>query len=438
MPDFETDPYLGRPKILFVGAGASTHTHAWIDLLSTSMFNVRLFALPDGGFPPTTWTTKTYLPHEFYILPEGLDPSTRKTFSRLSKTAQRLRKLLGSRPYTLLSKLLKRISRIFSLVRSDYDPLSGPQISFQRKCLQKTINEWQPDIVHILGLEPSGEFFYRAYKEFPFVKTKWVLQLRGGSDLVFNRVIPEAVARIQPILHHCDQILTDNTHNIQYLRDLNVSDAQISPLTPVPGTGGVDVNQLAAIRNIKATQSREIVFPKGYELPWSKCLPVFEALQLCWNDILPCKVHILNVSQEIQAWFYTLPEYIRQNCILYNRIARQDFFTLLGNARVLLIPSLVDGVPNTLYEAMAIGVLPIVSPLETIRSVVENERNVLFARNLYPEEIARMLTLAMTNDALVEKIVENNFELVRRIADRATIRKNVLQFYEDLARKTAF
>jgi glycosyltransferase involved in cell wall biosynthesis len=98
------------------------------------------------------------------------------------------------------------------------------------------------------------------------------------------------------------------------------------------------------------------------------------------------------------------------------------------------MPSLVDGVPNSLYEAMALGVLPIVSPLETIRSVVQNEKNVLFARNLYPQEIASALTLAMTNDALVDRIVETNIELVRKIADRTIIQKNVLEFYENLIR----
>jgi glycosyltransferase involved in cell wall biosynthesis len=101
---------------------------------------------------------------------------------------------------------------------------------------------------------------------------------------------------------------------------------------------------------------------------------------------------------------------------------------------VLLIPSLVDGIPNSLYEAMAMGVLPIVSPLETICSLVKNEENVLFARNLYPQEIASALTLAMTDDALVERVAENNLKLVRKAADRMVIGKRVLDFYEHLTR----
>ena len=43
----------------------------------------------------------------------------------------------------------------------------------------------------------------------------------------------------------------------------------------------------------------------------------------------------------------------------------------MTRARVMLAPSLVDGTPNSMFEAMASGALPIVSPLETIRDEVK-------------------------------------------------------------------
>ena len=114
-------------------------------------------------------------------------------------------------------------------------------------------------------------------------------------------------------------------------------------------------------------------------------------------------------------------------------IPRAELLGLMPRARVMLAPSLVDGVPNSMYEAMAAGAFPIVSPLETIRPVVENERNVLFARNLYAHEIAEALTRAMNDDALVDAAAARNLELVRRVADRSEVRARVLAFYEGLA-----
>ena len=118
---------------------------------------------------------------------------------------------------------------------------------------------------------------------------------------------------------------------------------------------------------------------------------------------------------------------------MHGRVRREQVLELMTRARVMLSPSLVDGVPNSLYEAMAAGALPIVSPLETIQHVVENERNVLFARNLYPNEIAAALQRAMSDDRLVDRVAEQNLPLVRRIANRSAIRRVVVAFYEEIA-----
>ncbi len=101
----------------------------------------------------------------------------------------------------------------------------------------------------------------------------------------------------------------------------------------------------------------------------------------------------------------------------------------MKRARVLLIPSLIDGVPNSLYEAMATGIFPVVSPLETIQPIVKNEKNVLFARNLYPEEISAALIRAMNDNDLVDQSAQNNLSLVKTIADRKTIQSKVVQYY---------
>ncbi|HEY0366557.1 MAG TPA: hypothetical protein VGC73_08795, partial [Pyrinomonadaceae bacterium] len=57
---FNSDPFPGRPRILFIGLGENTHTHSWIDLLEGAAFNVRLFSMPTGS-PPDDWSVRTYV-----------------------------------------------------------------------------------------------------------------------------------------------------------------------------------------------------------------------------------------------------------------------------------------------------------------------------------------------------------------------------------------
>jgi hypothetical protein len=59
--------------------------------------------------------------------------------------------------------------------------------------------------------------------------------------------------------------------------------------------------------------------------------------------------------------------------------------------------------------------------------------NVLFARNLYPDEIGEALVRGMHDDVLVDSAAERNLALVRELADRSAIRPRVVRLYESIA-----
>src|SRR4029079_17938236 len=141
---------------------------------------------------------------------------------------------------------------------------------------------------------------------------------------------------------------------------------------------------------------RVILWPKAYECPWSKALPVFEALTQYWQRLPEGEIHMLATVPESRMWFHAMPAAIKRACVIDERIPRDAVLQLMGRSRVMLAPSLVDGTPNSMFEAMATGAFPILSPLDTIRPLVRDGRNTLFARNLYPDEIGEALVRAMT------------------------------------------
>jgi glycosyltransferase involved in cell wall biosynthesis len=315
--------------------------------------------------------------------------------------------------------------------------LRGAHWSAEEKILDwlaEVIREWRPNVIHTLGLDPAGEFYFRARKKRQLEGIgRWVLQTRGGSDLALTHLDPEQRDHLGEILRACDQMLSDNPENFAIARALGVRADQLSRIGTVPGAGGINIGELAQRWRGKPSNRRVILWPKVYEVAWSKALPVYEALKLCWERIQPCELHMLAMTSEAQMYYWTLPEEIRRGCRLRGRVPHSEAIEAMTSARVMLAPSLVDGTPNSMFEAMAAGALPIVSPLPTIRPLVEEEKNVLFARNLYPEEIAAALVRAMTDDALVDVAAERNLVLVRRLADRSEIRHRVIGFYKQLA-----
>ena len=405
---FSSDTFPGRPRILFIGLGENSHTYSWIDLLEGEAFNVRLFSMPTGS-PPNDWPVRTYVTSYH-------DPTTD------SSRRDRLY------PANAVVRFVKR---------QTFRALGMPDVNnLASRWLAKILRQWQPHIIHTLGIEQGGEFYLRVRRKFHLEHIgKWVLQTRGGSDLALTHLNPERRRQLVDILGSCDQLISDNSENFRIARELGVRDEQLASIAPVPGTGGIDVESLRKKWQGPPSTRRAIVWPKAYDSAWGNMLPTFEALKLCWERIQPCEIHMLSMTDQSRMWFWSLPESIRQSSHPYERVPRSKVLELMPGARVMLAPALIDGVPNSLYEGMACGSYPIVSPLETIRSVVKNEENVLFARNLYPNEIAGALERAMTDDALVDAASQRNLELVRRIAGRDVIRPRVIEFYENLCRK---
>jgi glycosyltransferase involved in cell wall biosynthesis len=362
--EFDMDPYPGRPKILFIGWPESSHTHSWIDLLEDAEFNVRLFALPPS-LPPENWHVKTYVPAETAV---NLDPRTRKKMYPPFR--------LPFLPVHISGKLCRIISQ---------HPKLACKLSVEAR-LAHVVAHWKPDIIHTLGFDPASYLYLRTRAQYglQWVST-WVAQVRGGPDLALHRFLPDFLEKIQGVFRECDQLIADNHLNYDYALDLGLPRKKLSPLGVVPGTGGLDVEGLSKTwADVPSRRERIIVWPKTYEVPSSKALPVFEALKICWERIRPCRIYMLwAVQPEICIWFKKmLPEEIRSNCEVSERIPRRQVLDLMAKARVMLAPSLSDGVPNTMLEAMACGAFSIVSPIETITSLVENRKNVLFARNL--------------------------------------------------------
>jgi glycosyltransferase involved in cell wall biosynthesis len=386
-------------RILFVGEVSSSHVQSWLRLLEGEEFEARGFQitglqLPYGG----ELGCLTYLPL-------GWGRNDRPELLR--------------RPHPVMRSALRAIGRFRPSLRAHH----------QYHWLAQIIRQWRPDIIQTLGLIPGGEFFYAARERYGLSSVAcWVAQLRGGSDLTLTRADPIQGPRLAAVARSADALISDNMVNFDYLEALGARIAENRRLI-VPGTGGIDVDALAAASTSRPSQRRLLLWPKAYTTPWAKALPVLEALRLAWSRIRPCRVVALAADQEIGDWVRLCPPSMREAIELHPRVEHGRVLDLMRQARVMLAPSLIDGTPNVMWEAMACGAVPVVSPLPTITQIVKEDENVLFARNLYPDELAHQLVRAMTDERLADSFAEANLRIVRERADRRWIKGSVTNFY---------
>ncbi len=413
MSEFDRDPYQGRPKILFVGWPESSHTHSWIDLLAEAPFNVRLFCLPSAA-PPEAWPVRSYLTAPG--LPCRNEPKRRTVVLPTPPSGWR----------RIKSRLMPR----------DRTTLHAHDAE---GALAAIIGAWQPHVVHTLGFDAASYLYLRTRQRHGVAGIgRWVAQARGGPDIALQRYSPDKLPLIREVLSSCDHFIADNEQNYEIALSLGLAEHKIKEpgMGVVSGPGGLDVEHLRARwTRLPSQRERVIVWPKAYEISTAKAMPVFEAILNAWGRLQPCRIEMLWMTQpEVRIWYEKLfPDHIKRHCPTHGRLSREETLEHLARARVMLAPSLSDGIPNTMLEAMALGAAPIVSPLDTIEPVVRHEENVFFARNLYPDEIAGALVRLMSDDALVDQMAQNNVVLVRALADRAEVRRRALVFYEAVA-----
>lgn len=435
--DFDRDPRPDLPRILFIGWPESSHTHSWIELLPGAEFNIRLFCLASSE-PPLDWPVKSYLTSP--TVPRRDDPTRRTVFPPPTSSpyyaVYLFREAMGVGNRIPTSGLGRSFSTVAAVADRLYARRYPPNIE---TALARTIREWRPEIIHTLGFEPASYLYLRTRKLHGVAGIgRWIAQARGGPDLALNRHLPEYPSQIEEVFATCDHFIADNQQNYDYALAAGLNPSKISNpgMGVVSGPGGLDLEELRARWTLPPSRrQRVVVWPKAYEINSAKAMPVFEAILKVWDRIQPCRIEMLWMDQrDVQMWYDKLfPEDIKRFCRTHRRLSREDTLAHIAKARVMMAPSLSDGIPNTMMEAMALGAAPLVSPLDTIVPVVREDEHVLFARNLYPDEIGAALVRLMTDDALVDRLAANNLVRIREIADRKAVRAHALAYYQEIA-----
>lgn len=387
-----------KKKILFIAIANSSHTVSWIDLLTdSSEFDTYLFGV-NGSYSDDL---------EIYL--RKADSIAVKIKSAAELIANRLQfKNDKKRKFDYL--LIKYYQWI------------------EKRRLKRVIRKVKPDIIHTLGFEPSGYLLMELIDSGRVIKSfKWIHTSRG-SELSLKGYLPPDL-NLQ-VLEGCDHFIADNKLHYSLAEKIGLDKKKLNDYKIIPGTGGIDLSAIEKM-NLKTWSERDriIIWPKAYECSFSKALPVFEAFKIAWNDLKPCKIIMTAATAETMMWFQSLPNEIIESSIILERIDRTQYLKYLSDSKVLLAPSLSDGIPNSIYEAMAYGVVPIVSPLCTFKDHFQDKKNVHYARNLYPEEIAAALIDALNHKEQSEQIVKTNRNYVKEIADRKAIKKSILKLY---------
>jgi len=366
-------------RILFVGEIISSHAQSWMRLLDREpqSFDIQCFTVPRAPYPKNS-------------------------------------------PFKNIFDKFRKIDspKIPALVHS--------------KMLEFIIMTYKPHIIHTFAAFPTVAFYMPVFKKYRH-RFKWVSQVRGGSDVYINRFDPVKNDILRDLFKECDVLIADNEINYNIASELGIDTSKKWHYGIAPGTGGVDLLEFSAALSPSKSQKR-VTWPQAYEGFESKGLPVLEAIKIAWPKIKGTQFIFTAGNAELNGHLRFLPKEISDHIDVRDRIARPEMLKLMQQSRVVMAPSLLEGIPNTLYESMAAQCVPIYSPLETYQDKFIDNKNILYARNLFPQEIAEALVTALNDDVLADKIAAENISYIDKIANRKNIADNLVTLYKNLGR----
>jgi glycosyltransferase involved in cell wall biosynthesis len=142
--------------------------------------------------------------------------------------------------------------------------------------------------------------------------------------------------------------------------------------------------------------------------------------RLCGEEYLGYVRHLIDKYQ------------LHDNVILLPRLSAEDMANEMLSANVFLSPSSIDNSPNSVGEAMMLG-LPIVStPVGGVTSFVHHEENGLLAE---PEELSNAIGRLFDDNKLATRLASNAYHTALQRHDKEKTAEQYISAYKDILKQ---
>ena len=322
---------------------------------------------------------------------------------------------------------VQRWSGILRRARYVLGPMSLPAY---RKRFHQIAKELHPDLIHALRIPFEGMLAEAAPEGIPVVVSTW------GNDLTLHASGSILMSRLtRRTLQRANGLISDTARDIRLACDWGF--AKGKPTIIIPGAGGIRLDEIKAVS--PATILPEVfadvpivVNPRG-QRPGSLRQDVFfQSIPMVLEKI-PQAVFIclqLAGDREAERWVDVLG--IRANTRLWNMLNREQVLALFKLARVYVSPSIHDGTPNSMLEAMACGSFPVVGNVDSLREWITPGVNGLLVDATSAKELANGIVTALENRDLYEKGRNKNALIIAERADHRQCMAMTEAFYRDV------
>jgi glycosyltransferase involved in cell wall biosynthesis len=319
-------------------------------------------------------------------------------------------------------------SRTLSLrtkIRQWFGPLTIPASA--RK-LRAFIKEVQPDIVHAMRVPYEGMLAASALQGLA-TRPLFLVSIWGNDFTLHAPSTPLMKYYTRKVMHAVDGLHSDVERDVRLAREWGLSVEK--PTLVAPGNGGIRGDVFYPPKELM--KNPVIINPRGVR-PYVRNDSFFKAIPLVLAKYPEAKFLCTGMQNEPQAMGWVRELKIENAVELLPSFAHEKMGDVFRGAQIVVSPSIHDGTPNTLLEAMACGCFPVAGDLESIREWITHGRNGLLFDANDPQSIADAILLGLEREDLRTEAAGLNTNMISARAEYGVNMKRVLEFYELVTR----
>jgi glycosyltransferase involved in cell wall biosynthesis len=293
--------------------------------------------------------------------------------------------------------------------------------------LDALVRSVQPDLVHAMRIPFEGMLAARALQSsgaIPLLVSVW------GNDFTLHAPSsPRLGALTRETLLRADGLHPDCWRDARLAQEWGY-DRQ-KPVLVAPGNGGIhlDVFYPADERAIQAPGW--VVNPRGIR-SYVRSDVFFQSIPAVLDRLPDVRFVCPAMAGESQAETWVKSLHLEEKVQLLPKLSRSEMADIFRKAQVVVSPSLHDGTPNTLLEAMACGCFPVVGDIESLREWIRSGENGLLFNPNDPQALAQSVLIALQDRGLRSQARRFNARLIQEKAEYRRVMAQAEGFYRRL------
>jgi glycosyltransferase involved in cell wall biosynthesis len=288
--------------------------------------------------------------------------------------------------------------------------------------LKTLIDEIKPNLVHAMRVPYEGMLAAAANPAAPLLISTW------GNDFTLHaNSNPFMASATRRTMHRADALHSDTQRDVRLAKEWGLGTNK--PTIVMPGNGGVR-RDIFYPPKTQPTQPR-VINPRGIR-SYVRNDVFFRSIPLVLREmpdvVFDCPV--MKDEPEAEGWVGKLG--IEKSVNLLPKLTPSELADVYRAAQVMVSHSIHDGTPNSLLEAMACRVLPVLGDLDSIREWITDGENGLLVDPADPKALAAAIVKALKDPGLRERAAKQNAQLILELANYKKNMNEAENFYKKL------